>query len=341
MSEYPPASLMNHFFSRGSIVALCPNATALGVLNRPALASEPGSFRRPRPHGARCRASPPGISPWTKPGTGWVRHARMAAEHVNDTAVFWFQIDAYRAGARQRPHTHDDLHFSMLLRGRVSETVGRRTERATPLSIVAKDAGVRHSNQFDPSGVRIARLSMANGTLEQLLDDPRRAHGWRWSHDPRVARPFLRLVRRANGASTCLAVNDPDVIDLLAMFTAGRVNDTGSPPAWLEQVIRELREGWSPTVNVTTLARRAGVHPVYLARCVRRWYGTGLAEELRRQRLRAVVERITSTTATISDVAHSAGYADEPHLNREFRQAIGLPPGHFRTMIHSTFARRC
>lgn len=257
----------------------------------------------------------------------------MRESHRNHPPTLTFSADAYRAGTRHRPHQHDDLHFSIVLSGRVAETVGGVTEYADALSVVAKDPGVIHANDFGAAGAKLARLSLPSRTIGDLLGSPASSPGWKWTHDPRVARPFLRLVRRSGGLSAMFEACDPDLLDLLAAFTARPVSDgAGQSPMWLRQVMDELREGWSPSLSVTSLARRAGVHPVYLARCVRRWFGTGLAEELRRQRLRHAAARLALSGSTISDVAHAGGYADEPHLNREFRVATGLTPGRFRAL---------
>ena len=252
----------------------------------------------------------------------------------NPPVTLAFHADAYRPGTRHRPHAHDELHFSLVLSGRVAELVGGVTEIAGPLSVVAKDPGVVHTNDFGIRGARLARLTLMGRTLDTLLDDPKRAIGWRWTHDPAVAAPFLRLVRRAEGRAASYLHNDPDLLDLLAAFTArsSRVA-RGAPPAWLVAVMAQVRESWTPDLTVARIAARAGVHPVYLARCVRRWFQTGMGEELRRQRLRAAAAAITEQQRTISDVAHAGGYADEPHFNRDFRGVVGVTPGWYRKLL--------
>jgi AraC family transcriptional regulator len=245
-----------------------------------------------------------------------------------------FFADDYRGGTRHYPHVHDALHFSIVLSGQVAETVGAVTEYGAALSVVAKDPGVRHANAFGPDGARLARLTLPSATIGDLVGSPDTTPGWTWSHDPRVARPFLRLVRRAGGQSASFSATDPDLVDLLEAFTARPgPAAAGIPPAWLRQVMAELREDWSPSLSVPLLALRAGVHPVYLARCVRRWFGTGLAEELRRQRLCSAAARLPSPGFTVSDVAHATGYSDESHLNRAFSEATGLTPGRFRALM--------
>jgi AraC family transcriptional regulator len=245
-------------------------------------------------------------------------------------------LDAYTAGRHQAPHTHDELHFSMVLAGRVDETVGGHSVVGAPLSIVSKDAGIRHANRFGASGARFARLSLAGGSIGRLIDDPDRAGAWRWSHDPATAAPYLRLVRRVRTEPMTVADSDPDLVDLLAAFTARPARDArGRPPAWLVQVMDELRTGWHPSIRVVDVAQRAGVHPVYLARCVRRWYRTGVAEELRSLRVRSAAAGLAESARTVSDLAHDNGFADEAHLCRTFRRATGLPPGAFRSLVRT------
>jgi AraC family transcriptional regulator len=124
------------------------------------------------------------------------------------------------------------------------------------------------------------------------------------------------------------------VVDLLATFTARPAPaPRGRPPAWLARLMTEVRESWQPRVSVRDVARRADVHPVYLARAVRRWYGTGMGDELRRQRLRVAAAAVAGAAGTVSAAAQAAGFADEPHLCREFRRAVGLTPGRYRDLL--------
>lgn len=242
---------------------------------------------------------------------------------------------AYRPGARQVPHEHAELHFSLLLAGSVAETVGRVTESAGPLSVVAKEAGVIHANDFGPEGARLARLAVGAESLGTLLGDARGHEAWRWTHDARVARPFLRLVQRVGDSGHEVAGDDPDVLDLLAAFTARRVAPShGDPPLWLQDAMGHLREGWQPGLRVSAVARRAGVHPVYLARCIRRWYGVAVGDVMRATRLRVAASAVAAARGTMSDVAHAHGFADEAHFCRTFRDAVGITPGGYRRLLN-------
>ena len=99
--------------------------------------------------------------------------------------------------------------------------------------------------------------------------------------------------------------------------------------------MESMRAEWHPALSVADVARRAGVHPVYLARCVRRWYGVGLGEELRRIRLNAAAQALAGSEETVSRIAHAHGFADESHLSREFARATGSTPGRFRRLVRT------
>ena len=85
--------------------------------------------------------------------------------------------------------------------------------------------------------------------------------------------------------------------------------------------------------RVQVVRRRAGVHPVYLARCVRRWYGTTVGDELRRLRLGASIAMLTNSQSTVSTVAHCGGYSDEPHFCRSTQNTLGLTPRRLRQLV--------
>lgn len=247
-----------------------------------------------------------------------------------------FHAGHYAGGLRQAPHRHDELHLSLVLQGRIAETVGGVTEFAAALSVVAKDPGVVHEDLFGPRGATVARLSIPGRGIGDLVEAPARGFGWRWAHDLAVAAPFLRLARRAGARDVAFDVADDDVVELLAALTARRASTPrGAPPGWLAGALDRMRAEWRPGLRVTDVARGAGVHPVYLARCVRRWYGRSMSGLIREQRLKRAAQAIGDAPERVSMVAHGGGYADEAHLCRDFRRATGTTPGAFRALVRT------
>ena len=242
----------------------------------------------------------------------------------------------YAAGTRHAVHSHDELQITLVLRGHLRERVGDRAEDAAALSVVVKDPGVMHADDFGPDGALTARLAIDNSVFADLVEHPSRAHEWRWLHNGFVAKPFLRVVARALDGHRRFAVDDDDILDLVALISARQAVDvTGEPPAWIRDAVAQMTDGWKPGLGVGDVARAAGVHPVYLARSLRRWFGISGAELMRRTRLARAARAIADADQTVSTVAHDTGFTDESHLWREFSRATGVTPGRFRRLGRS------
>ena len=252
-----------------------------------------------------------------------------------------FELSAYRPDQHHRPHAHAELQISLVLRGGLCESVAGRVECGGPLSVVVKDPGLVHADDYRHDGALIARLSSPATELRDLVEHPGRAGAWRWTHDPAVATPFLRLIVRGTNGEHSFPTDDGDVLDLLAAHSARAARaPSGAPPAWLRTVIAAIDFAWFPALRSRDLARSAGVHPVYLARCVRRWYGVSLGDLLRRARLRHAARAVAAGATTVSAVAHAHGFSDEAHLCRAFAQATGFAPGRFRRLVQACAALR-
>ena len=71
--------------------------------------------------------------------------------------------------------------------------------------------------------------------------------------------------------------------------------------------------GWSRRHLSARFRAEVGLAPKTVARLARAEYAAGLLRAGR----------------PLADVAYAAGYADQPHFNRDFREFVGCPPGEF------------
>jgi len=80
--------------------------------------------------------------------------------------------------------------------------------------------------------------------------------------------------------------------------------------------------------RVSDLVRASGRSERTLHRLFARYIGASPAWVIRRYRLRAAAERLTSSSpADVRAVAWELGYADQAHFIRDFRATIGVTPG--------------
>jgi transcriptional regulator GlxA family with amidase domain len=101
-------------------------------------------------------------------------------------------------------------------------------------------------------------------------------------------------------------------------------------PAWLLPALEVVHARAADAVGLGSIARWAGLHPAYFARAFRAWVGVSVGEYVRRLRVGDAAERLLSTDLTIADIAASTGFADQSHLTRVFRRAMGVTPARYR-----------
>jgi AraC-like DNA-binding protein len=95
----------------------------------------------------------------------------------------------------------------------------------------------------------------------------------------------------------------------------------------IEQVIAMLSSTDPPRVDAVARAIGVGVRTLQ-----RRMADAGSTYErlLAQMRLRTAAHLLSSTTATVLDIALDVGYSDHAHFTRAFRRWTGMPPRDFR-----------
>ena len=87
------------------------------------------------------------------------------------------------------------------------------------------------------------------------------------------------------------------------------------------------------TLGRASLARLAGVHPVYFSRAFRRRYGCSPGDYLRRRRLERALGLLRTRTLPLAQVAAETGHADQAHFTRAFTRRYGISPGRFQSLL--------
>jgi AraC family transcriptional regulator len=231
----------------------------------------------------------------------------------------------YPPGLHQAAHFHEYAGMTLILAGGILETVGRRDEGATCLSVVVKPAGVVHADRVGPWGARALQILFDPGYRfapgEDGLGD------WRWIHAGAVT-PALVSIHRCLTVSRVAALEDR-VLDAVGLAIE-EVPSRRDPPAWLRRAREAIDDGSDESVR--ELATRAGIHPVSLSRAFRRHYGVSVTGYRRRRRIRVAAEAMERTERDLTGIAHASGFSDHPHMCREIRALTGLTPGQLRRL---------
>lgn len=244
----------------------------------------------------------------------------------------------YKPGLLQARHAHAETTVTLVIAGSLRETVGRVQEIARALSIVVKPGDTEHADQFGDRGTRTVQISLTQRDAAELREWEPGARTWRWTHSGPAVPAFLRLVAILRAFPDDQALIDRAVTDVLSTLREVPDESRRDPPVWLRRVREEIDDAGAG-VRVRQLAASAGVHPVYLARQFRRFFGSSVVSYLQRQRVTRAAELLASSSLPLSSVAFETGFADQSHLCRSFRAGTGLTPGTYAGFIRSRPAR--
>jgi quercetin dioxygenase-like cupin family protein len=163
----------------------------------------------------------------------------------------------YPPGLRQPPHGHADASLTLLLDGRLRESVGRREVSALAGQWCHKAAGVAHATAFGPDGATTLQLSLPN---RRALAPGR---PWLWGCDGAVTAALWALL---GGALPTLG---PELLcDLSALLETSDPDDRAPP--WWPQAQDALCAGLEP---IGVVAADCGVHRSQLVRVTQRLAG--------------------------------------------------------------------
>lgn len=223
-------------------------------------------------------------------------------------------------------HIHEQAYFSMMLDGGYREESGRRSIDYDPLTIAYHPPGTAHIDEIGPDGARFLMVEADDGMV-------------RGSQAPASLRSGYpkKLPRRASWmALSLLRDHDRPTFESITLELLGSVVDDPVPsrgvPSWLVSVLDRVRDEFIAPPTTRALAESAGVHPVHLARVVRRETGMTIAEILRGRRIEHAAS-LLGGHETLASIAIRSGFCDQAHFTRSFRAWTGMTPGEMRRLI--------
>jgi AraC family transcriptional regulator len=253
-----------------------------------------------------------------------------------DAGAFTVTRSVYAPGQVLPSHAHDVASATIVLRGAVTERVAGRRLDGGREHLLLRPASVVHSNVYGTSGAECVIVGAHN---EWVAMDPlaRAVFAAPQAAPAAPARLIGRRIRRElaiRDQASALAIEGL-VLELIALVARGLRGRRGRvAPAWLRDVRERLHEdAAATTLPLHVIAREAGVHPVYLARAFREWFGCSPGEYVRQRRLDVACARLADTDRSIAEIAMQAGFASPSHFATTFRRVMGVTPRDYRAAV--------
>jgi AraC family transcriptional regulator len=229
------------------------------------------------------------------------------------------------------PHAHEQATLNVVLEGEYQETVeGCALQSHGPATLIAKPAGTVHANHLGSAPVDCLVIELRTGTLAALGDPVPALVDVLVRRSAQIARYGGRL--RAELARrddvTPLAVEGL-VCELLAELARPPIRKPDARSRWLTRARDLLHDELGPH-SLSELARRIGLHPIYVARAFRAQFGCSVGDYVRCLRVERARRLLHHTRLPLAEIADQVGYSDQSHMTRDFRRALDQSPAAYR-----------
>jgi AraC family transcriptional regulator len=234
--------------------------------------------------------------------------------------------------ARPLPaHDHRSAYFCLLARGGYAEVAGRRFDYQ-PGTVLFHPEALHHRDEITVAHTRLVVAEVDAGRLELLRD----LHAAATRDVVRCEAPAGILMsaleaRLAAGGPGAPEEADDLLVELLGVIAGAPAERTPGP--WLASALELMAEEATRPLRVAEIAARVGVHPVRLARAIRRRFRCSVSEHLHTVRIERACQALRATDTPVVEIAASLGYADQSHFTRVFAARVGLPPSRFRAVL--------
>lgn len=253
-----------------------------------------------------------------------------------ETAGFVLREIVHQPGVKIEKHSHELAHVGFVLRGNFTEICEGKTLECQPLSVSFLAPGATHSDDFR-SEAHCYVLEIAPERFDFVreflsLDAPVCFHGGMLGW---LALRLYAEARQTDVASS-LAVEGLSLEVLAEVSRRQAATLERKPPRWLERARECIHAEFTKPLTHDQIANAVGVHPVYLASQFRHHYGCTIGEYARRLRVESACRNISVSNAPLADIALTAGFADQSHFSKVFKQLTGMTPAQFRANLRKS-----
>ena len=234
----------------------------------------------------------------------------------------------YPEMAARGQHAHSWFHVTLVQCGYYARVYGSREEvySSGMLSLLPNEE--QHTDRYAP-GSKCLHLAVLD-SVRQRLPEP----GELATHaiPPLLAAMFCAALQHEfeHCDTDSALILELLLADLLSSYAGLRDDQSRVKPDWLGRLIDYLDDTFTETWNLKELACHAGVHPVHLCRSFREHFHCTLGQYIRSLRLLRARQLIADRSVGLAEIAAMCGFADQSHLQREFKKVVGTSPSLYR-----------
>lgn len=258
-------------------------------------------------------------------------------QHGVGGSVFTMQrLTATRSEDEVATHRHDDAHFVLVLSGVYISSALQAPARAAAPTLVFNPAGTIHRDRFVDGRGSFLTLSLDPAILQGEATLRSAPHQASVLADPAGVAAAMRVARDI-GRGGDLALLEAGAWEVLASLQGPVASAPRALPPWAHQAYAAVMDMAADSqLRIADLAAALGVHPVHLARVFRQAWGCSPGQLLRWRRVEQASGLLRRGGLAMAEVAATAGFADQSHMNRAFQAMYGTTPARYRQRMLQT-----
>jgi AraC family transcriptional regulator len=230
-------------------------------------------------------------------------------------------------------HTHVNPGITISLGGGYREIFDDAEVDLSFLATRWRSAEVSHSHTVGTRGASALHLEFDNAWLR----DHQVSHGalkdWAVKDDAHSRTLALRITLAAASGQSTELIQDW-VIDLLSQISDQRETPDRCP-TWLLRARDFIVDNIESGASLRTVASEVGISPMHLAATFRAHFGESISMYQRRLRLLEAAAQVEEGAATLGRAAITAGFYDQAHFCRTFRDQFAAQPKTLATLQRS------
>ena len=240
---------------------------------------------------------------------------------------------SYTGGLTVAAHAHPTTLLMLMLDGAMTEFRGRAGVLCPVGTLLVHPREEPHAHRWNESGGRQFIMQLGTEWMQRMktleIAEPNSPVDLRQTRANAIAGELYAEFRRGDDASR-LGIEGYALAMLGELTRVHRHVERSARPPWLRRAADLLHASVGTSVEMADIAAQVNVSPVHLARSFKAHFGSTMSEYLRRLRVERAREQLLSTSKSLSQISLEAGFADQAHFTRMFKQLVGATPGAYR-----------
>ncbi|KAF2333537.1 AraC family transcriptional regulator [Flavobacterium ginsenosidimutans] len=231
-------------------------------------------------------------------------------------------------------HYHEKPYFTFILQGRVLEGNKKEIYQCSQGSLLFHNWDDAHYNIKPPGFTRGFHIEINQDWFKNYSLKTEQVQGSISIKNTGIQLLFYKIFKESklDDSVSNLTINTL-LIEVLEKIDSKYKTEDKFIPHWAKTLKEILHEQNLNDFSLPCLAKLLDIHPVHLSRCFPKYFGCSLGEYIRKIKIKKSIGMLSDNRSSLAEIALEAGFSDQSHFNRCFKENIGTTPMNFRNLL--------